>query len=297
MWARWLSLSLSCPLTSNSLVLCLNAGTVPTPGELAVSGVRVTGSGDGDLADAADQLTRLGDVGGKETSPLVHLGPGLPAMPKKLVDRIEANEYVDFNDLPPAKGKGRLLSQPLEGQLVVIQAADLVQSRRLIPDLATWVQCFGIYTAVVTQKKPDKLPELLAYQATVAKASQKYRWPSWLIYDQNFRMEAAGKPETSWAQMDPGLYTQCFTGQARTAENWCTTCQGVDHPSTRCPFRTHKRSWSSAFGSQGSQKAARSPNPNPAGRLGVCIKYNRFNGDCRYGKKVSLLSRVRVLWW
>ena len=99
--------------------------------------------------------------------------------------RIEAGEYVDFNDLPSAKGKGRPLSQPMEGQVVVVQAADLVQSRRLIPDIATWIQCFGLYAAVVLRQKPDRLTELLAYQATIAKASQKYKWPSWLVYDQN----------------------------------------------------------------------------------------------------------------
>ena len=40
-------------------------------------------------------------------APLVTIGTGLPALPKKLIARVLANEYIDFSELPPAKGKGR----------------------------------------------------------------------------------------------------------------------------------------------------------------------------------------------
>ena len=145
---------------------------------------------------------------------------------------------MDFNDLPPVKGKGRPLSQPMEGHIVVVQAA-LIQSMQLIPDIATWIQCFGLYAAVVLRQKPDRLTELLAYQAIIAKASQKYKWPSWLVYDRNFRMEAAGNSQ-SCTRAEPGLHAQCFTGHAHTTENWCTTCQGLNHSSARCSYRNQK---------------------------------------------------------
>lgn len=225
-----------------------------------------------------DKLVKTGEASTDVTA-LVQLGPGLSALPRRLVAKIEADEYIDFNELPPARGKGRSVSQPVDGQVVVVQAADLVQSRRLMPDLATWVQCFGLYAAVVVRQKPDRLAELLAYQASIAKASQKYRWPAWLIYDQNFRMEAAGNSQ-SWARVEPGLYAQCFTGQARTMENWCATCQGLDHSSARCPYRSQKRPWSAAFGHVQAGRA-----PVASGAAGHCIKYNRFNGDCKFGAK------------
>ena len=75
---------------------------------------------------------------------LVTAEAGLPALPKKLVEKIIANEYIDFGELPPAKGKVRALPAGLEGQVVLIQVADLTQSKKLIPDLATWVQCFAL---------------------------------------------------------------------------------------------------------------------------------------------------------
>ena len=186
------------------------------------------------------------------SSSLVQMGCGLPALPKKLIEKIEAGEYVDFTELPPVKGKCR--SQAFDGQIVVVQAADLVQTRRLIPDLATWVQCFRLFTSARARGKPERLPDMMAYMAIVAKASQKFKW---VIYDQNFRMEMAGNPTQSWTKVD----AQCFTGQAFSLENWCSECHGLDHTSGRCPYKpqAQKRSWGAAF----RQAPARAPPSGP----------------------------------
>ena len=58
---------------------------------------------------------------------LVSTGAGLPSLPKKTVDRIRSNEYIDFAELPPARGKSRQLPQVLDGQVIVLQAAHLLQ--------------------------------------------------------------------------------------------------------------------------------------------------------------------------
>ena len=88
---------------------------------------------------------------------LVPTGPGLPALPKKLVERICRNEYVDFAELPPAKGKNRVPTHVVEGQIVVLQPGDLTPARRAIPDLATQLQCYGIYTAVLGAHQSHRL--------------------------------------------------------------------------------------------------------------------------------------------
>lgn len=229
-------------------------------------------------------LTHQSDAGALEAAqqlhPMVSVGPGLAAMSKKMVARILAGEYVDFGELPPAKGKSRS-PQSVEGQVIVVQAADLVQTRKLIPDLATWTQCFSLYVATLARKYPEKVPELMAYQTIVAKASLKYRWPSWLVYDQNFRQDAAGNPTQSWAKADASIYAQCFTGQALSTENWCAKCQGLDHSSQNCPYRPRKRPWSAVGG------ASSSPSRHDQGV--VCIKYNKFNGDCKFGRECRYL--------
>ena len=77
-----------------------------------------------------------------------------------------------FLELPPAKGKGRPMPQSLEGQVIMVQAAELLQARKIIPDLATWKQCFSLCA-----KYSARLPELMVYWTIIAKASQRYRWP------------------------------------------------------------------------------------------------------------------------
>lgn len=223
------------------------------------------------------------------TQPLAVVGTGLPALPKKFIEKIRGREYVDFADMPPAKGKSRPLSQALDGQVLVVQAADLLQTRKLIPDLSVWTQCFALYVAVLAPVQPERVQELMAYQAIIAKASTKYRWPSWIVYDQNFRQEAAGQPAQSWAKVDPSIYSLCFTGQARSSENWCSLCQSLDHATGDCPARpSRKRPWSAG----GSQPWPAGSQPGPYQRAGsskreqhpVCVKYNKYDGDCRFGK-------------
>ena len=124
-------------------------------------------------------------------SSLVAVGEGLPLIPKKLVEKIQAGEYIDFSELPPAKGKARSLPPHWEGHILVVQLEDLEGSKRLIPDFQTWVQCFAIYAATVVIKHPEKFSSLMAYMTDMAKNARKYKWPSWVVYDQNFRMHMA----------------------------------------------------------------------------------------------------------
>ena len=86
--------------------------------------------------------------------------------------------------------------------MIVVQAADL-HTQRIIPDLATWCQCFALYTTTVVTAQPSGLLDLMAYQSLIAKPSQKYKWPSWVVYDQNFCHDAPGNPKNVWAEVDP----------------------------------------------------------------------------------------------
>ena len=223
----------------------------------------------GKTAESADQGTRQ-----PSQQTLVQAGPGLAALPKTLVDRIRANEFIDFMELPPARSRSRSSPQATEGQILVVQAADFAQGRKTIPDLTTWIQCFALYTAILTQEQPERYTDLMAYQSIMAKASQRYRWPSWVIYDQSFRQERAGTLGQSWARVDPSIYSLCFTGQTISTENWCANFQSIDHTLQTCPARPRKRSWS----------AMNSPSQQQHSKAEICRKFNQFAGDCKYGK-------------
>ncbi len=199
---------------------------------------------EGDAADnteAMDGSQGRTNIHGPPSQPTLCLVPGLPAITRRLAEKIRANKYIDFTELPPAKGKGKPVSHALEGQVIVVQAADLIQSRRIIPDLATWMQCFALYAAVLAVQQPERLPYLMAYQSLIARASLKYKWLSWLVYDQNFRQEAAENHSQLWAMVDPRLYAQCFTSQEVSSKNWCGKCHSIDNQTANCPFSSRKR--------------------------------------------------------
>ena len=84
-----------------------------------------------------------------------------------------------------------------------------------------WAQCFAVYTAALTMKHPQRLPNLMTYMMITAKNARKFKWPSWVIYDQNFRQEMAARRETNWARIEPGMYTQIFTG-TESVTHWTT---------------------------------------------------------------------------
>ena len=107
-------------------------------------------------------------------------GHGFPPIPKKLADHILPGEFVDLADLPTAMGKVRPLSTP-EGSMLLVHAQDYMQQKKLIPDLATWVQSFSLYTAVVCSKNPEHLTDMLGYMCQITNASQCFKWPSSVI--------------------------------------------------------------------------------------------------------------------
>lgn len=146
-----------------------NFGTLPNAAILANLGI-------GHSASAALVPTS----GEAAASKPIVVAPGLPALKKSLVDSILAGHFVDFTELPPAKGRTKAFNSGLDGQVVILQAAEYLQAKRLIPDLAIWIQCFSLYAAVILSKFPERRTSLLLYQSTIAKLSQKFTWPSWV---------------------------------------------------------------------------------------------------------------------
>lgn len=67
---------------------------------------------------------------------------GMPYLLKKCLEKILAG---DFTKLPPGKWKVKSIPHAVEGQIVVIQAVDLSESRKLISNLAKWFQCYSVY--------------------------------------------------------------------------------------------------------------------------------------------------------
>ena len=216
------------------------------------------------------------------TNPQVPLGYGIPSIPKKTRDRILSGEYIDFAELPPAKGKTCPLSLPApEGNIILVNAFDLLQQKKLVPDLGTWAQCFTIYAGVILTHSPGRLMDLLGYFYQISRASQGYRWPSWVIFDQNFRQAAADQGSTELAHLDPTLYAQCFNGQTKEPGNaWCQHCHSLEHSSDTCPLKPPPTKRPKPLHVPLDQVPTQT-RPIPDNQ--VCRNFNKRT--CKYGKK------------
>ena len=197
------------------------------------------------------------------------LGKGLPSLPKKLLERIWAEEYIDLSELLPGRVLPRI-RRPQEGHSsLLLQLQELERPRNVIPDFTTWAQCFAVYTAALTLKHPERLPSLMAYLSETAKNAKKFKWPSWVIYDQNYRQEMATRGETNWADIEPRMYTQIFMDQKRTTEQWCRECFAADHVADDCPY---------------SSRQSRRPRPasSKVDDKNICRKYNDRDRQCTF---------------
>ena len=187
---------------------------------------------------------------------MVSIGTGLPPVPQKLVERIQAGEYVDMVELlPDCLGiHGGSTAKEEKGS----------KRRRQITSIAEWVQCFGVFMAVVASMSPDRTIDLLGYQSIIVEASREYEGETWLGYDRRFRQMAAAKLGCKWATVDPTLWNMPFTGHAWVQR--CKYCFSLSHQATECEWAPSAK----PTGTSPSNSRARSSNP-------VCKSWNFSN--------------------
>jgi len=97
----------------------------------------------------------------------VVVAPGMPAVPLKW-----AGEFSDLGELPPAKGRAKPVTGSFKGQLILVHTTDLYQTNKLLPNLATWSQCFALFMATVALKDHKRITDLLTYMATIAELAK-----------------------------------------------------------------------------------------------------------------------------
>ena len=96
------------------------------------------------------------------------VGKGLPAVPAKLVAKIQRGEYINMAELLKDNIEAERQHTPQEG----LQGGQIVRSsRREVPDLLSWLECFGTYACVFCEPFPEKRKELWAYETFLIRES------------------------------------------------------------------------------------------------------------------------------
>lgn len=114
------------------------------------------------------------EQGTGEQPPVLSIGAGLPPVPRKLVTRIQAGEFVDIAELLPDR-MGVTSTPSFSSDKDEKQP--LKMKRRQVTNIMEWVQCYSIYVAVLTSKYSDRIQDLMGYQALIVEA---YIYGVWL---------------------------------------------------------------------------------------------------------------------
>ena len=108
---------------------------------------------EGERPGEALQIGKAEPAGGaKSTTPFL-LSKGLPPIPATFVAKIKKGDFVDMAELlrDNIEAERRCSKESGSGASTGQQS----QSRREIPDILSWVQCFGTYTFIAVQLHPE----------------------------------------------------------------------------------------------------------------------------------------------
>ena len=155
------------------------------------------------------------------------IGAGLPPVPCKIVKRIQSGEFIDMAELLPDRLGIRAGTTEKDDKAPRLK-------RRQVTSILEWIQCYSIYTAVVCAKCPERIQDMLGYQALIMEACMEYEGDSWLGYDRRFRQTVSASPGATWAKIDPTLWNMAFTGQAKARR--CKHCFSLSHLAEDCDW-------------------------------------------------------------
>ena len=150
-------------------------------------------------------------------------GPFNPAasLSPKVAKRILDLEFVE------------MLEVTVDDIAALVPGRPTPPARLHITDISQWIERYFLMAAVLCSKFPDKA-ELFAYQAIIVRAERNYEGKRWVAYDRQYRWEALARKDLNWSATDPRLYSEAFTGRARSIAR-CNYCLQDDHTAAQCP--------------------------------------------------------------
>ena len=190
------------------------------------------------LGGGAEQSKAAGEPPKKTEPKPFLLSEGLPSVPAKLVGCILKGDFIDMAELlrDNLEAERRGVFQDSAGS----SSSSHGRTRREVPDLLSWVQCFGLYTAVVGSQHPDRALKLLAYQTLIVREARRCGGRGWLTYDTVFRQQMAGEWKgDEWGRLNPYLYSSTFLTLGSSRLN-CPLCLESDHREEDCALAKGK---------------------------------------------------------
>ena len=206
------------------------------------------------------------------------LSEALPVVPAKLVRRILRAEYVDMAELLKDNMEAERRRMQAEGGTMHYQGRP---SRREIPDIISWVQCFGLYAAVVTSRYPQKMKELLAYQTTIVSEARRLGGRGWLLYDSQFRQQMSSFESVDFSKINQSLYATTFLAYGGGGkQKMCPDCMLTDHSHEECALHPNRNAPIVQMRDMGQQRSQEPRRKRE--RAGPCYAWNE--GKCTFAR-------------
>ena len=76
------------------------------------------------------------------------------------------------------------------------------QKPKEVTDIMDWIQCFGMYLAIISLREPHRIPDLIGYQNLIVQSSMDSHEGRWVIYDRRFRLKASATAIQEWSVID-----------------------------------------------------------------------------------------------
>ena len=140
------------------------------------------------------------------------MGESRAPLPGKLVQKNCELRYIEMSELLPDRE-----SWLLEDGAGSPSSLQFRRRKGPVTDILQWVQCYATLTSMLAMQYPQKVPELMAYLATIVKCHTEFEGPAWVLYDRAFQRQAEVSRDLNWSRVNPSLFNLCFTGSYYTA--------------------------------------------------------------------------------
>ena len=165
--------------------------------------------------------------------PGVSLSPATEPFPRKLVEKIQAGQFVEMKEL-------------LSDNIALLQQLDVFQGQCAMPvlpgalkprlrEVATLPSWLYSYLAYVALRSPDPATrDRLAYGRLLLREAQRHGGAGWLDYDRVFRQQAALDATLPWNAIHPAIQAATLTSRTAQPGLFCTLCREPDHTARDC---------------------------------------------------------------
>ncbi len=223
------------------------------------------------------------------------LSPASDPIPYRLVQKIQAGEFVEMRDLLTDNISLHNQLEALHGHFNFSSTpASLRPSLREVPSLSSWMYRFAAYMAVrTTDPQLQEMLAMLAYCRLIIREALRQGGNGWQEYNQTFRRQAAIDTTIPWNTIVPSLQAATLGGSRGTTGTLCTICMEPDHHANQCALTVTKQPVRQPVpptdvrrGSDNTRRFQRGAQRRPETVLGICASWNRgtcaFLGSCTY---------------